>query len=124
MAERNEAWERVLAAVEADAQRAAALLRAPTTATVPTDDEPGHDDAAVPADWLLPAMSVETVLPPLAEMPPVPAELRERIETLRAQIDDLRVQLAEALRDWQQPRRMVLTGSPPAKEPVYVDRRV
>lgn len=89
----------MLAAVAADARRAEALL----------------------AD--LPVTPSELVLPPLAAMPPVPVELRERIEQLRTQIDELQAQLAETLRGWQPPRRMVLAGAVP-RPPVYVDRRL
>ncbi len=137
MDRRNEAWERVLAAVEADARRAEALLRIPAHEALPADlvaelaAEPVPEPPlAVPANWVLPGevpvvpapTAALTELPPLAQMPPVPPELRERIEALQAQITELQRQLVSALEEWQ-PQRVVVTTAPQA-QPVYVDRRV
>ena len=100
MTSSREAWERVLAAVEADARRAEAVLHAPPESFLADGHEnPAADEArcsGLPADWLLPAT---TGLPPLESMPPVPEELSERILTLRAQIVALQTELAAALRD-------------------------
>jgi hypothetical protein len=97
-------WEEVLAAVEADAERTAALL---TASVAPPSPEP-------------------LVLPPLAAMPPVPEQLRERIVRLRARIDELQGELAAALaewraRDWPGPVRPPV---PAPAAPRFVDRRV
>jgi hypothetical protein len=100
-------WEQVLAEVERDAERAAALLAAP-----PEDALPYLD-------------AVPTLMPALAGMPPVPGHLRERIETLRDQIDALSAELAEALRNWP-PRLPVSAVAASARsEPSrYIDRRL
>ena len=104
----NRDWEQVLAAVEADAQRAAGLLY-------------GSIGAGAQAAALLPS----AVLPPLSEMPAVPAHLRARIEYLRSRIDELRGELSDALRDWQ-PARLPVTikAAAPAERSFYVDRRL
>jgi hypothetical protein len=97
-------WEEVLAAVEADAERAATLLAAPREIMPPS-----HDVAP-------------TILPVLADMPAVPEDLRARIETLRERITELQGELAVALRQWQmRPRAMPV---PAAAAPTYLDRRV
>jgi hypothetical protein len=114
----KQAWERVLAAVEADARRAEALLHAPPEPIAPVQPDPL---TGVPADWLLPTPSGD--LPAVSEMPPIPPELRERIETLRDQIGELQAELTTALRELRQPPRMVLAGVA-AEPPVYVDRRL
>lgn len=120
----KQAWERVLAAVEADARRAEALLVAPQ------DDQPEPGNPAgdgrldgVPAEWMLPGGATE--LPPLTNMPAVPEELRERIESLRYRIDALQTELAEAIRELRLPHAAALTGAQPASStPHYVDRRI
>lgn len=117
----REAWERVLAAVEADARRTEALLQTPPEEFAARSDEL---DAAslpgLPADWLLPMISN---LPPLETMPPVPEELSDRILELRAQIIDLQDQLATALRDIPRaPARKMVAAS--AEVPAYIDRRL
>lgn len=122
----NEAWERVLAAVEADTRRARALVQAQVEEPV-EPVEPAEPPLAVPADWTLPAEVVPApagmpALPPLEDMPPVPPHLRERIESLKAQIEELQRQLVRALDEWQAPR-VVVTAAPQA-QPVYVDRRL
>jgi hypothetical protein len=117
----KQAWERVLAAVEADARRAEALLQSPAEPAPSTSPAPDVL-VGVPADWLLPASSAE--LPSLADMPPVPPELRARIEALRDQIEVLQGELASALCEWRQPQRMVLAGVAHDEPPVYVDRRL
>ncbi len=133
MDRRNEAWERVLAAVEADARRAEALLRIPADEPLPADlvEDAGvklPPSFAVPADWVLPAEAPPApaaglpALPALSQMPPVPPELRDRIEALRAEIADLQRQLACALEEWQ-PQPLVVVAAPQAR-PVYVDRRL
>lgn len=96
-------WEQVLAAVEEEAVRAAELLAAPAEGAPPP-----HADPAI--------------LPAFTDMPPVPAHLRERVETLRERIAALQVELALALREWQFPMRPVPT--PAAVAPSYLDRRV
>jgi hypothetical protein len=104
----NPEWEQVLTAVETDARQAAELLY-------------GGIGSGRPAEALLPS----AVLPPLSEMPAVPAHLRERIEYLRSRIDELRGELADALRDWQ-PARLpaTITAAAPAERSFYVDRRL
>ncbi|MDT4932868.1 MAG: hypothetical protein QOK11_760 [Pseudonocardiales bacterium] len=104
----NPEWEQVLTAVEADAQRAAELLY-------------GSIGSGAPAEALLPS----ALLPPLSEMPAVPAHLRARIEYLRSRIDELRGELSDALRDWQPARLPVtITAAAPAERSFYVDRRL
>jgi hypothetical protein len=104
-------WEEVLAAVEADAERTAALL---TSAAEPIASPP-------------PVLPL-AVLPPLDAMPPVPEQLRERIIRLRARIDELQDELAAALAEWPAPRRPAAVVRPavvvaPAA-PRFVDTRV
>lgn len=117
----KQAWERVLAAVEADARRAEALLQ--PGATVEPEPAPAAEAFGVPGNWLLPSLA-PSALPRLEEMPPVPPELRERIEALRDQIEGLQAELATTLSEWRQPQRMVLAGAAPSEPPVYVDRRL
>jgi hypothetical protein len=125
----NEAWERVLAAVAAEAKRAEAMLHGPTVEAGPV-----HDGlVGVPTEWMLPTTPAgAAILPPLSEMPPVPPELRERIESLRDHIEELQGELSAALGEWRragaqgewrQPRRPVVLVTP-AEQPVFVDRRV
>lgn len=124
----REAWERVLAAIEADARRAEALLATPAEEFPADRDEDSADDGqagpastGLPADWLLPAPAV---LPPLEVMPPVPEELSEHILELRAEVIRLQGELAEALRSLpqSQPRRVVLAAR--AEVAAYLDRRL
>jgi hypothetical protein len=120
----KQAWERVLAAVEADARRAEALLGAPAE-DLPEPEPPGEGigQPGVPAEWMLPGGATE--LPPLSQMPAVPEELRERIESLRDRIDALQAELAEAMRELRRPRPAVLTGASSATStPHFVDRRI
>lgn len=118
----KEAWERVLAAIEADALRSEALLRAVEGETTAAQQEPEHApaDVALPAEWLLPS-TVE--LPPLDAMPPVPTELSERILDLRSQILGLQAELAEAMRNLPKPPRAALAPTP-AEVPSFIDRRL
>lgn len=125
----NEAWERVLAAVAAEATRAEAVLSGSAVVAQPVQ----HDVVGVPTEWMLPTNPAgAAILPPLSQMPPVPPELRERIESLREHIDDLQGQLTAALGEWRrtsaqggwrQPVRPVVV-SMPAEHSVFVDRRV
>ena len=124
----NEAWERVLAAVAAEAKRADALLHGPAADVTPAPDGP----AGLPTEWMLPTAANSAVLPPLSEMPPVPPEMRERIEELRDHIEELQAELAAAMSELRRAgangdghvvRRPVVV-SMPAEQPVYVDRRV
>jgi|KBSSwiStaDraftv2_1062776.scaffolds.fasta_scaffold04891_13 hypothetical protein len=123
-------WERVLAAVEADARRAEALLAAADGEPVP-EPEPVPTAMAVPADWLLPAghaagpegsvTAFDTdALPPLHAMPPVPDELRDRIVDLQARITALQQELARALRDWQPAASIPVAGAR-SRTPVFID---
>jgi len=117
-------WERVLAAVEADARRAEALLLADEQAAAADETETGP--APVPADWLLPTTN-PTGLPPIEQLPAIPEELRERIVALRAHILALQAELTSALRTWQHSQRATLgTGlvGTAAQPPVYVDRHL
>ena len=100
-------WDEVLAAVESDAARAAELLYGPTQRAV--------------------ALDPPLELPPLAQMPPVPDELRARIEALRARIDDLADELRAALAACpqpllHQPSRLPAHVAPAVAVPVYLDR--
>ena len=100
----TETWEQVLAAVEADAARAARLL----SSTEPVE------------------LGEPPVLPALADMPAVPEELRERITGLRDRIaalqDELRAELAAATHAGHA-LPLPAPVTPPAV-PQYVDRRV
>lgn len=149
----RQAWQRVLAAVEADAARATALLagrdandatdhsgdgtgdRPDDRAGEPTGDktdgegvpdvrkrsEAGAAPDGVPAVWRLPAQR-DHELPDLADMPPIPADLRERIRGLRDRIDALQVDLARAL----QLARTMRADRVPVRNaaPGYIDRRL
>jgi hypothetical protein len=124
----REAWERVLAAIEAETRRAETLLATPVEEFPTNDDRDDSSDSAatpssrgLPADWMLPT---STALPPLEAMPPVPAELSERILALRAEIIRLRDEMAEALRllPQSQPRSMALATA--IETPSYLDRRL
>jgi hypothetical protein len=122
MTSSRDAWERVLAAVEADARRAEALVHAPPEEFLESSDQ--LEEAGVrglPADWLLPTA---TALPPLEAMPPVPPELSERILDLRSQILRLQDELATAMRDIasNHPRRPAAVV--PVEVPAYIDRRL
>lgn len=129
MSASKQAWERVLAAVEADARRTEALLSAGVTVAEPVADaedaaERPTGPAGVPVEWMLPTGGGGD-LPPLDEMPPVPAELQERIESLRDRIDALQAELAEAMRELRQPRPRVLTAAgDTAQTPHFVDRHL
>ena len=131
-------WERVLNAVETDTRRAEALLARVQGDTGP---EPGNEVLAVPAEWLLPTAAdsgrapegldpVEaylatppTELPPVEDMPPVPAELHERILGLQAHIRALQAELEQALGEWRPPvKQASLRPAPP--RPQYVDRQL
>jgi hypothetical protein len=121
MTSSREAWERVLAAVEADARRAEALLQTPPEEFAERSDELDAASApGLPADWLLPTA---TALPPLESMPPVPEELSDRILELQAQIVSLQEELAAALRDIPRtPGRKMVAAM--AEVPAYIDRRL
>lgn len=136
--ENRQRWERVLNAVEADARRAEALL-----AQVERDSAVELADAslAVPAEWLLPKApdagrapeGVDPVeaylttpaseLPAIEDMPPVPAELRDRIVGLQAHIRELQSELEQALREWQ-PVAQQAPMRPVPPRPQYVDRQL
>lgn len=106
MAATQPTWDEVLDAVADDVQRAAELL---------FDDPARHADSG--------RIVAPVTLPELTEMPPVPRELRERIEQLRGQIADLQGQLSEALAESQRicrPRLSTMSS----ERPLYVDRRV
>ena len=149
----RQSWRRVLAAIEADTVRAAALLAG-------RDDDPAGDDdrgggtasnsevqadnttddttdgegvpdvrkrpdtvahEGVPAVWRLPAQR-DPEPRDLADMPPIPADLGERIRSLRDRIDALQADLAHALqlaRTMRADRVPVRTATPG-----YIDRRL
>ena len=58
----NDAWERVLAAVAAEAKRADALLHGPAADPTPAPEGP----AGLPTEWMLPTAANSAVLPPLS----------------------------------------------------------
>lgn len=130
MAGPNLAWERVLAAIEADTRKAAALLAEPEPEPAP--EAPDGDDAErtarIPADWMLPVTPVSsdplTGLPKLSDMPPVPEELRERVERLQAEIDVVRAELIAALAKQRQIRVPHIGRSTTRQAPAFVDRRL
>jgi hypothetical protein len=117
------AWERVLAAVEADARRAEAILQAPAEEFIqePMDGDAESAPTGLPAEWLLPT-SVE--LPPLESMPPVPQELSERILGLREQIRQLQEQLAAAMHALSRTQPRTLVNAASVEVPSYIDRRL
>lgn len=146
----KQAWERVLAAIETDARRAEALLRdeLPEPDADPDEPDGSAETFGIPGNWLLPAAAdpsgqhalraehtgsarplaftthaPEPQLPALDQMPPVPPELRERIDMLRAQIARLQDELASAMSEWQAPQRSMPIPTP-ERPPVYVDRRL
>lgn len=87
----NQAWDEVLASVEADVARTEELLAREAAAA-------SGDPAArylAPAQWQLPAPA--PVLPALDVMPAVPVELRERIRELQERIVGLQAELAGEL---------------------------
>lgn len=162
-----QAWEKVLAAIEADTIRAAALLASDPAAadldpaelarraiaTSADADHPGVDDPlgtqqytylddvpaaqpkapqtgagqGIPANWRLPTNQPAAATPELpdpADMPPIPAELRARIERLQDRINSLKIDLAKAMaevRAISQPTHRLPTEDSP---PGFVDRRV
>lgn len=131
MTSSREAWERVLAAVEADARRAEALLNAPVESFAHERQEGGDEehrdtganghDAALPVDWMLPT---GTDLPPLEAMPPIPEELSDRILELRSQIMALQTELTAALRDIPRIQNRKLAAVSTVEAPAYIDRRL
>lgn len=88
----NQAWAEVLAAVEADIERTEELL-ARDSAAVGVVDPPARYVA--PAQWQLPPQGPE--LPPLEQMPDVPAELSGRIHDLRLRIVALQIELSREM---------------------------
>lgn len=122
----NEAWERVLAAVEADTARAAALLEPDPADLAQPDPASSAHDTSIPATWRLPSSPDPTLvaLPDPKDMPPIPEELRERIERLRDRIESLQKDLARALAEAARtaPRAVRIPTHQPA--PGYVDRRL
>jgi hypothetical protein len=125
MTSSRDAWERVLATVEAEARRAEALLQAPAEEFVPRQEaETAAVDSrptGLPAEWLLP-MTDE--LPPLESMPPVPPELSDRILALRSQITQLQTELASAMRDIARHQPRTLVNAVPVEVPAFIDRRL
>jgi hypothetical protein len=101
LASETRTWEEVLAAVEADAAHAAALLA-------------GRPEDPLPA-------ATPPVLPALADMPAVPEELKDRIESLRDRIASLQDELTVALREWQLPVRSAPVSVAAAH---YLDRQL
>lgn len=185
-----EAWERVLAAIEADTARAAALLAddphaaglepaelariavaagqgyrppaglartgpsheaaatvstAAAAATAPAgsavsavsaladESMTGPAPTGIPATWRLPAPQHTgdnpgpgrhpSGLPDPADMPPMPAELRDRIDRLRTRIAALQTDLAKALAEIRITPRPVRIPTEEAR-PGFVDRTV
>lgn len=120
----SRSWERVLAAMEADAARAAALLTG--AQDEPHDDGPdtGAANTGVPATWRLPtpdATTVPTPLPDPGEMPPIPDELRDRIVALREQILQLQGELASAMAEVRNQLRPARRPDP-EPTPGFMDR--
>lgn len=101
----HQRWERVLAAIEAEARRAEALLAAQSEESVVVEAVPS-EPVAVPADWLLLAPGE------------VPAELRDRIVELQERVAALQAGLARALREWT-PRSPL--PDPGARAPIFID---
>jgi hypothetical protein len=83
----TEAWEAVLAAVEADVCRTEAIFHPAASAST---------TALTPAETMLP-LPEPPPLPSLGQMPPVPPELLERITELKSRIDELRSELETCL---------------------------
>jgi hypothetical protein len=119
-----DSWEAVLAAVEADVNRTEQLLGPTVTQPAP---------ALAPAELMLP-VAEDPVLPPFAQMPPVPPELVERITELRARIVELRADLERCLAAARRTEQLTARahpgsalglhlGAPAVEQPHFVDRR-
>lgn len=119
----GDSWAAVLADVEADLRRTERLLA--------TGSEPAPAVGA-PAEAMLPGPFRQYVdaswaeLPPFEEMPPVPAELTERIHLLRAQIVALQAEIKVEMAQWRAScaGRRAGTGQTATAESVYMDRLV
>ena len=110
-----DSWEAVLAAVEADLHRTEQLLGPSVVACTP---------ALTPAELMLPVDG--PALPPLEQMPPVPAELVGRIKELRARIVELQADLGRCLAAARRPDHLLtrpLITAPADESPHFVDRR-
>jgi hypothetical protein len=108
----------VLAAVEADVRQTESLLNSPVVS--------GVASTLAPADLMLPAVEAPP-LPPLDRMPPVPAELIDRITELRTRIGELQADLERCLAATRRPERIgarPLLVTPGVEQPRFVDRRV
>jgi hypothetical protein len=135
MAERSakEIWEAVLAEVEEDVRRTQLHFEPKPAEPKPAEPVPAPLPApggaqVPPAQAMLPSVADGPTLPPLATMPPVPAELRGRILTVLAHIDALRQDFEEQLSQWlattapesnRSPRRAAPAAS---STPRFVDR--
>jgi hypothetical protein len=97
----GESWAAVLADVEADVRRAEQLLATPAAAGA------GAATAGAPAEAMLPGtfrqMSEASwaELPAFDDMPPVPAELTQRIHLLRAEIVALQAEIKTEMAQWR-----------------------
>lgn len=131
----SESWDRVLAAIEADAAKAAALLMsddASVQAGIEYDDVPAArppgDDAPtdVPATWRLPGdpSQADAGLPASSDMPPIPPELRDRIIALRTRITQLQSDLSDAMAEARQSMRSTESRPTPERPPELIDRRL
>jgi hypothetical protein len=97
----GESWAAVLAAVEADVRRAERLLATQAQANA------GSATVGAPAEAMLPGTfrqfteAAWTELPAFEDMPPVPAELTQRIHLLRAEIVALQAEIKTEMAQWR-----------------------
>lgn len=130
MRRETRSWAEVLADVEADVRRTESLLAPAPPAAAGVGAPPSGADL-VPALAVVAHVSAAPVpeLPPLAEMPPVPPELLDRLTALRTRIDDLcdalRAELGRARSAPRPPLRVHAHPAGPARvAPRLVDRRL
>jgi hypothetical protein len=94
-------WAAVLAAVEADVRRAEQLLATPAEANAATASAGAPAEAMLPGTFRQFTEAAWTELPAFEDMPPVPAELTQRIHLLRAEIVALQAEIKTEMAQWR-----------------------